>query len=41
MDAELANQIAQYVQECERTIRNLENEITNLKERIAQHVVKE
>ena len=41
MDAELANQIAQYVQECERTIRNLENEITNMQEKIAQHVIKE
>ena len=41
MEAELANQIAQYVQECEITIRNLENKITNLKEQIAQHAVKE
>ncbi len=28
MDAELANDIAKYVQECECTIRNLQNEIT-------------
>ncbi len=41
MDAELANQIAQYVQECESTIRNLQNLKTNLEEKIAQHVLKE
>jgi hypothetical protein len=41
MDAELANDIAKYVQECECTIRNLRNEITLLQENIAQQLRKQ
>ena len=41
MDAELVNDIAKYVQECECTIRNLRNEITLLQENIAQQLRKE